>query len=117
MVRTHLASRSFLLRTALFSLLLLRSSALHAQGGPVDIQQFKPAMDSKGHFSIDSTQVLSPWNTSFGLLFSYANKPLVLKAEDYSLSDRLMRTAYYPKYMKVENRFIPSRMTYSIMSF
>jgi hypothetical protein len=32
--------------------------------------------------------------------------------EDYSLSDRLMRTAYYPKYMKVAERFIPSRMLF-----
>ncbi len=62
--------------------LLLASSPAMAQGGPIDIQQFKPAMDSKGHFSIDSTQVLAPWHTSFGLLGSYANNPLVLKAAD-----------------------------------
>ena len=45
-----------------------QTQVLRAQGGPVDIQMFKPAMDSKGHFSIDSTQVLVPWATSFGLL-------------------------------------------------
>ncbi len=61
---------------------LLSGPAARAQGGPVDIQMFKPAMDSKGHFSIDSTQVLSPWATSFGLLFNYAYRPLVLKGEN-----------------------------------
>jgi outer membrane protein OmpA-like peptidoglycan-associated protein len=40
---------------------------------------FKPAMDSKGHFSIDSTQVLGPWNTSFGLMVNYAKNPLDMK--------------------------------------
>jgi len=56
--------------------------AAGAQGGPIDIQQFKPAMDSKGHFSIDSTQVLAPWHMSFGLYGSYASKPLVLKSSN-----------------------------------
>jgi len=51
----------------------------HAQGGPVDINMFKPAMDSKGHFSIDSTQVLSPWTTSFGLMVNYARNPLTME--------------------------------------
>ncbi|MFH2009434.1 MAG: thrombospondin type 3 repeat-containing protein, partial [bacterium] len=63
-------------------LLLSQSGTARAQGGPIDIQQFKPAMDSKGHFSIDSTQVLGPWNTSFGLMVNYARNPLVLKGED-----------------------------------
>jgi outer membrane lipoprotein-sorting protein len=37
---------------------------------------------------------------------------LVLKAESYSLSDRLMRSAYYPNYIEVEGRFLPSRMLF-----
>ena len=37
---------------------------------------------------------------------------LVLKVESYSLSDRLMRTAYYPNYVEVAGRFIPSRMLF-----
>lgn len=35
---------------------------------------------------------------------------LVLKSEEYSLSDRLMRTAYYPSYVQVGSRYIPNRM-------
>ncbi len=37
---------------------------------------------------------------------------LVLKVEDYSLSDRLMRTAYYPSYVEIGGRFIPARMLF-----
>ena len=45
-------------------------------------------------------------------LWIHKDQPLVLKVEDYSLSQRLMRTAYYPKYMQVSDRFIPSRMLF-----
>jgi len=45
-------------------------------------------------------------------LWIHKDQPLVLKVEDYSLSQRLMRTAYYPKYMRVSDRFIPSRMLF-----
>ncbi len=37
---------------------------------------------------------------------------IVLKAEDYSLSGRLMRTAYYPNYVKVGSKYVPSRMLF-----
>jgi len=37
---------------------------------------------------------------------------LALKIESYSLSDRLMRTGYYPNYIQVEGRLIPSRMLF-----
>jgi len=74
--------RSLLTVAAVFGLLLWSPTVARGQGGPIDIQQFKPAMDSKGHFSVDSTQVLAPWATSFGLMGSYANKPLVLKADN-----------------------------------
>lgn len=45
-------------------------------------------------------------------LWIQKDQPLVLKVEDYSLSQRLMRTAYYPKYTRVSGRFIPSRMLF-----
>lgn len=37
---------------------------------------------------------------------------IVLKSEDYSLSKRLMRSAYYPNYVKVGEQYIPSRMLF-----
>ncbi len=45
-------------------------------------------------------------------LWIHRDRPLVLKMENYSLSGRLMRTAYYPKYMQVGKRFIPSRLLF-----
>lgn len=38
------------------------------------------------------------------------DQTLVLKAEEYSLSDRLMRTAFYPKYIQMGSQFIPSQI-------
>lgn len=38
------------------------------------------------------------------------DKAIVLKSEDYSLSGRLMRTSYYPKYIQVGDQFLPSKM-------
>ncbi len=35
---------------------------------------------------------------------------IVLKEEDYSLSNRLMRTTYFPKYVKVGEKYIPSQI-------
>jgi negative regulator of sigma E activity len=37
---------------------------------------------------------------------------LVLKSEDYSLSDRLMRTSYYGKYINIDGRFLATRMRF-----
>ena len=37
------------------------------------------------------------------------DRNLVLKVASYSLSDRLMRTTYYPSYVKVRDRYIPSK--------
>ena len=37
---------------------------------------------------------------------------LVLKSEDYSATGRLLRTSFYPSYVKVESHYIPSRMIF-----
>ena len=37
---------------------------------------------------------------------------LLLKSEDYSLSDRLMRTSLYGKYLAVDGKFIPQLMRF-----
>jgi OmpA-OmpF porin, OOP family len=52
----------------------------HAQlaSAPVDLEVFRPAMDSKGFISINSSAVLGQFDLSFGLVTSYARKPLVL---------------------------------------
>jgi len=38
------------------------------------------------------------------------DKAIVLKNEDYSLSGRLMRTSYYPKYIQVGEKLLPSQI-------
>ena len=35
---------------------------------------------------------------------------IVLKEEDYSLSDRKMRTTFFPKYVKVGEKYVPSQI-------
>ena len=35
---------------------------------------------------------------------------LVLKTEDYSLTERLMRTSYYPRYARVGDSVVPTEM-------
>ena len=45
-------------------------------------------------------------------LWIRTDNSLVLKVESYSLSDRLMRTAYYPNYVEVQGRYVPSRMLF-----
>ena len=37
---------------------------------------------------------------------------LMLKSEDYSLSDRLMRTSLYGKYLQIQDRFVPQLMRF-----
>jgi len=37
------------------------------------------------------------------------DRTIVLKEEDYSLNGRLMRTIYYPKYVSVAEKYIPSK--------
>src|SRR6185437_10334887 len=56
------------------------ATSAHAQlqSGPVDLQLFRPAMDSKGFITINSSGVLGQGDVSFGLVTSYARKPLVL---------------------------------------
>src|SRR5688572_28279534 len=46
------------------------------QNAPVDLEIFRPAMDSKGFVTVNSSAVLGQWDLSFGLVASYARRPL-----------------------------------------
>jgi len=46
------------------------------QNAPVDLEIFRPAMDSKGFVTVNSSAVLGQWDISFGLVTSYARRPL-----------------------------------------
>jgi len=43
-------------------------------------------------------------------LWVRTDQTIVLKEEDYSLSNRLMRTSYFPKYVQVGNKLVPSQI-------
>jgi OOP family OmpA-OmpF porin len=55
------------------------SQAQQLTNAPVDVEIFRPAMDSKGFITVNSSAVLGQGDFSFGLVTSYARKPLVLK--------------------------------------
>ena len=40
------------------------------------------------------------------------NGNLILKTEDYSLTERLMRPSYYPRYARVGNAMVPTEMIF-----
>jgi len=46
------------------------------------------------------------------ILFVTRDSLLVLKSEDYSASNRLLRTSYYPSYTQAGPSFIPNRMIF-----
>src|SRR6476646_9985360 len=54
------------------------SARAQLTNAPVDLQIFRPAMDSKGFITLNSSAVLGQFDTSFGLVVSYAHKPLTL---------------------------------------
>ena len=47
--------------------------------GPIDLQLFRPASDSKGYFTLNGAQILAPLDFSFGLVSTIAWKPLELR--------------------------------------
>jgi outer membrane protein OmpA-like peptidoglycan-associated protein len=52
------------------------SANAQLQNAPVDIEIFRPAMDSKGFVTVNSSAVLGQYDISFGLVTSYARRPL-----------------------------------------
>jgi OOP family OmpA-OmpF porin len=72
--------RGLVQATVLATLTGLAASA-HAQlkNAPVDLEIFRPAMDSKGFVTVNSSAVLGQFEFSFGLVTSYARRPLVLQ--------------------------------------
>ena len=61
------------------TLLLVAPDARGQQqsGGNIDIQQFRPSMDSKGYITLNASQILGHLEPSFGLVTSWARRPLV----------------------------------------
>jgi len=61
-----------------------RALAQELSKAPVDLQVFRPAVDSKGFTTLNASQVLAPGDFSFGLVLTWARKPLSFE----STSDR-----------------------------
>lgn len=51
--------------------LALAAPASAQQGGDIDLQSFRPAMDSRGYITLDAAQVLGHLDTSFGLVTNW----------------------------------------------
>jgi OOP family OmpA-OmpF porin len=49
------------------------------QNAPVDLQLFRPAVDSKGFITLNASQILAPKDFSFGLTLTWARDPLALE--------------------------------------
>jgi OOP family OmpA-OmpF porin len=68
---------------AVFGLLLVHEPSAHAQntqGNAFSVQNFRPAVDSKGYITVNASQVLGHLDFSFGLVGSYARNVLDLSA-------------------------------------
>ncbi len=68
--------RSLITLTAL----LLPTAALAQEGGNIDLQAFRPAMDSRGFITVNASQVLGPNEPSFGLVTTWGRG--LLRFED-----------------------------------
>ena len=66
---------TFVLATPLF-LAAAGGSAFAAEG--VDLQQYRPAVNGRGLFGVESPDVLTPFRPYFGLSFNYAADPLIV---------------------------------------
>ena len=73
-----MSCRPYLLLSLLTTVLCVAPGPARAQG-PVPIQLFRPAMDSKGLFTMEASGVLGHLEPSFGLVLSYAHRPLDLE--------------------------------------
>jgi OOP family OmpA-OmpF porin len=56
----------------------LATARAQLQNAPVNLEMFRPAMDSKGFITVNSSAVLGQGDISFGLVTSYARQPLTL---------------------------------------
>lgn len=65
-----------------------------AQGGAMSIQTFRPAMDSKGHLTVDTTQILSPGVFSFGLTANFGLNPLHLEGNNRTFKVKSLTSAH-----------------------
>jgi OmpA-OmpF porin, OOP family len=78
-------ARQSVIGLVLLALATAASGPARAQGpagqivsAPIDLQTFRPAVDTKGYFSLNGAQILAPLDVSFGLVGTGAWTPLKL---------------------------------------
>ncbi len=88
--RRHLIGCS----VALAATLAAVSAQAQLRTGPVDLQTFRPAADSKGYITLNGAQILAPLDISFGLVSTGAWKPLVLESHWRDNEDSAVKVKY-----------------------
>src|SRR5690349_10406733 len=78
--------RSSRVTLAVAVLLLCPRSGHHAQaqGADIELQAFRPALDSRGFVTVDGSAILEPGQPSFGLVTTWARHPLELDGDGAS---------------------------------
>jgi outer membrane protein OmpA-like peptidoglycan-associated protein len=51
------------------------------QAAPIELQTFRPAVDSKGFLTLNASQILAPRDFSFGLVTAWSRKPLAFEGQ------------------------------------
>src|SRR3954470_15879913 len=74
------------------------AEAQQLKKAPLDLQVFRPAMDSKGFLTLNASQILAPMDFSFGLISTWARLPLSFEGEANGM----------PSTFKVQNLISPS---------
>src|SRR5688572_7128897 len=55
------------------------AGAQQLKSAPLELQVFRPAMDSKGFITLNASQILGPKEFSFGLVSTWGRNPLILE--------------------------------------
>jgi outer membrane protein OmpA-like peptidoglycan-associated protein len=58
-------------------------AAAQLSNAPIDLQMFRPAMDSKGFITLNSSGILGLGDLSFGLVTTWASRPLQLTGTQF----------------------------------
>jgi OOP family OmpA-OmpF porin len=78
------------------------SSSVPAQAqlisAPLELQVFRPAMDSKGFLTLNASQILAPLDFSFGLVTTWGRRPINFEAQ----------VGGEPSTFRIENFITPS---------
>ena len=70
---------------SLVAALVLGAAPVHAQvGGNIDLNAFRPAMDSRGFITVNASQILSHGDVSFGLVTNWGYRVLQFEEGDSS---------------------------------